>query len=272
MNNSIDTTLKKYNLYAFFLHFISGVVLASLFIISTGDITFNTDLYSYRITDIGVDDKTIEFSFGEEGDPKITVPGEALKTLVVLIFLITAIFHIFYYRSNLYYDELNKGYNRFRWLEYSITSTLMIFVLSIISGVKEYYSVFAICGLNIVLMSMGYFLELSTNIEVKIVALIVGFFALLTIFGIIYSNMIYNLQRARDLDFKIPEWVNFVVFPMLFWWISFGIVAILNTRSYGKPGYNYKTYEKYYIILSFISKAFMGYYLAFGLTREKPKT
>jgi len=272
MNNSIDTTLKKYNLYAFFLHFISGIVLAIIFFTIVGEINFNTDLFSYKITNIGADDRSIEFSFGEPGDPKITIKDELLKVFIVLIFLITSFFHLFYYRSEEYINEINKGYNRYRWLEYSITSTLMIFVLCIISSVKEYYAVFTICALNIVLMSMGFFLEQSDKRQVKIIALIVGFFALATIFSIIYASLIYNIQRAEDLGFDIPSWVKFVVFPMMLWWVSFGVIAILNTKNYTKPDYSYKRYEKYYIILSFLSKAFMGYYLAFGLIREKPKT
>jgi hypothetical protein len=47
----------------------------------------------------------------------------------------------------------------------------------------------------------------------------------------------------------------------------FGVVATLYVRNYGKPNFNFRTYERYYIILSYLSKAFMGYYLAFGLTR-----
>lgn len=272
MNISLsDKSLKNYNFYAFLLHFISGVVISIVFFTIVGEINFNTDLFSYKITKIGEGsgNRNVEFSFGKEGDPMIEIKDIFLKIIVVSIFLITSFFHLFYYKSNKYITEINKGYNRFRWIEYSITSTLMIFILCIISGVKEYYTVFSICALNILLMSMGYFLELSSLKEVKIVALVVGFFALTSIFSIIYANMIYNLKRAEDLDFDIPEWVKFVVFPMILWWISFGVVAILNTKNYGKPGYNYKRYEKYYIILSFLSKAFMGYYLTFGLTRKE---
>ena len=38
-----------------------------------------------------------------------------------------------------------------------------------------------------------------------------------------------------------------------------------------KKGYDFTRYERYYILLSYFSKAFMGYYLAFGLNRDPPR-
>ena len=63
-----------------------------------------------------------------------------------------------------------------------------------------------------------------------------------------------------------------VLTPMIFWWLSFGIIAILNFKAYKKKDYDFKRYERYYILLSYFSKAFMGYYLTFGLTRDSPDT
>ena len=54
---------------------------------------------------------------------------------------------------------------------------------------------------------------------------------------------------------------------MFFWYASFGVVATLYVKNFDKPGFSFRTYERYYIILSYLSKAFMGYYLTFGLTR-----
>lgn len=265
-----NISLKNYNKYAFLLHFLSAVGIIIYFIIKKGDINFNTNLYSYKIVDIeGERNEKVTFSFGEPGDPTIKISTEALKTIIVLIFLITAFFHIFYWLSPLYYKEINNGYNRYRWLEYSITATLMIFILCIISGLKEYNTVFLICILNISLMSLGYFLEMSNLIQVKIVCLVIGFFLLFSIFSFIYYSLIYNLKRANDIGYDVPNWIQIVLIPMIIWWISFGIVAIMQTVNMNKSNYTFKTYEKYYIFLSYASKAFMGYYLTFGLTRDK---
>lgn len=261
--------LKNLNFYAFLLHFISGVVIAGLLFGLVGDIDFNTNLYAYKIKKIkkGGD---IEFSFGEPGDPELENSSDALKTIVVLIFLITALFHFFYWRNKAYIDEVKSGKNRFRWVEYAITATLMIYIYNILSGVKDIYSSFLIVILNIVMISFGYFLEMSPDPKVKLSALIMGFFILTVIFGVSYYQFVLNLSAAKQ-DFDIPDWVYAVVIAMIFWWITFGVVAVLYYRAYIRGNLDFSRYEKYYIFLSFVSKAFMGYYITFGLTRDSPK-
>lgn len=261
--------LKKLNYYAFLLHLISGIVVAGILFGATDEINFNTTLYGYKIDTITGDGKSLTFTFGDDG-PKVVNSSEALKTIIVLIFLITALFHLFYWRSKRYIDEVRTGKNRFRWVEYAITASMMIYIYNILSGVKDLYTCFLIVILNIVMMSFGYFLEMSRTPESKLTAIIMGFFILSVIFGVAYYQFVANIEAAKD-TFDIPEWVYAVVIAMIFWWISFGVIAVLYYRAYLKGKMDFTRYEKYYVFLSFISKAFMGYYITFGLTRDSPK-
>lgn len=265
--------LSDLNYYAYLLHLASAVGIGFFFLYFSKEVKYNTDLYTYKITSINADNpKEITFGFGDGEGPKIAVSGLSLKILLVLIFLITAIFHFFYYTNYRYYKEVLGGRNRYRWVEYAITATLMIFVLSLISGVKEIYATLGIVCLTIVLMSFGYFFEMSKDPKVKLSAIILGFFILVATFSIILGNFVPNIISAKnDQDYEIPDWVYGVLFPMIFWWASFGIVTVLNYRAYRKKGYDFTRYERYYILLSYFSKAFMGYYLAFGLNRDPPK-
>ena len=158
--------LKNMNYYAFLLHLISGIVIAGLLFGAVGEINFNTTLYGYKIKTITSDGKTVTFDFGENG-PKIPLTSDNLKGIVVSIFILTALFHLYYWKSKRYIDEVKSGKNRFRWVEYAITSSLMIFVFCVISGVKDIYSVFLIVLFNMVLMSFGYFLETTDSLEGK---------------------------------------------------------------------------------------------------------
>ncbi len=265
--------LSKLNFYAYLLHLISAFVIGFYFLYFPKPVKYNTDLYSYKITDIDPNNpKNISFGFGDGEGPKIDVSGLALKIILIMIFLITASFHFFYYTNYRYYKEVLGGRNRYRWVEYGITATMMIFVLCLISGVKEIYSALATVFLSILMMSFGYFFEMNKDPKVKLSAIIMGFFALICIWSIILGQFIPNIISAKgDLDYKIPDWVYGVLFPMILWWISFGIITILNYKAYRKKDYDFTRYEKYYIILSYFSKAFMGYYLAFGLTRDAPE-
>ena len=261
--------LKKLNKYAFILHLVSALGLIILFSVKYANANFDLNLYTYRITKIEGDrDQNVTYSFGQQDDPKITITMEAVKGLIISIFIITALFHLFYWKSPLYASEIKQGFNRFRWLEYSITATLMIFVLSIISGVKEYYSVFELCAISISLMMLGYFLEQTNKFQVKLVSIFLGWFLLFVTFSVLISSLIKNVSDAEDTGKGIPGWIKFVLFPMLLWWMSFGVVSIFQVL-YQKRKTSFITYEKWYILLSFLSKLFMGYYIAFGLTRSK---
>ncbi len=265
--------LSKLNFYAYLLHLISAFAIGFYFLYFPKPVEYNTDLYSYKIKTIDpANPKNVTFGFGDGEGPKIDVSGLALKIILIMIFLITAGFHFFYYTNYRYYKEILGGRNRYRWVEYGITATMMIFVLCLISGVKEIYSALATVFLSILMMSFGFFFEMNKDPKVKLSAIIMGFFALVCIWSIILGQFIPNIISAKeDQDYKIPDWVYGVLFPMIFWWVSFGIVTILNYKAYRKKGYDFTRYEKYYIILSYLSKAFMGYYLAFGLSREAPE-
>ena len=264
-----NLSLKNLNYYAFLLHLVSGIVVAGILFGTTGEINFNTNLYGYKIDTITGDGQDLTFTYGDDG-PKVVNTSEALKTIIVLIFFITALFHLFYWRSRKYITEVESGKNRFRWIEYGITASMMIYIYNILSGVKDIYTCFLIVILNIVMMSFGYFLEMSKTSESKLTAIIMGFFILSVIFGVSYYQFVANIEAAKD-TFDIPGWVYAVVIAMIFWWVTFGVIAILYYKSYLRGNLNFSRYEKYYVFLSFFSKAFMGYYLTFGLTRDSPE-
>lgn len=264
-----NLTLTNLNYYAFLLHFISAIVVAGVLFGAVGDIKFNTTIYGYKIDSITNSAMDFTFKFGEDG-PKVRLSPDALKTIVVLIFFITSLFHFFYWKSRIYRDEVSTGKNRIRWIEYAITASLMIFIFTIISGVKDMYTVYFIVLFNIVLMSFGYFLEMSSDKGAKLISLIMGFFILTIIFSFTYYQFVQNIDAAKG-NYTIPNWVYGVVSAMILWWISFGVVGILYYKAYLRGDLDFTRYEKYYIFLSFISKAFMGYYITFGLTRDSPK-
>jgi len=255
-----NSLLKKLNYGAFSLHLISAFALIVTFAILRKKVNFDTGLWTYKITDISDDQRDITL----EPYSYLEVDTIALETILVLIFLITAIFHIYYAKSSFYTNEISKGYNRLRWLEYSITSTLMIFLLCIVSGVKDFDATLSLCTINATLMSFGYYFELSKDNMSKLIALSIGFILLLFIWFIIFRNFFSRVQEVKDAGTDLPFWIYSVLIPMFFWWTSFGIVA---TIQFMKGG-DFKKYEFYYIVLSYLSKAFMGYWLAYGMMRE----
>jgi hypothetical protein len=261
--------LTTLNYYATLLHALSAVGVTGAFYARGQEANFDTSLYSYKISSISFDDKNVGLEYYEV----VNVSTKAIESIIAAIFLITSFFHSFYatdgFGTGAYLNEIKRGYNRYRWLEYAITSTMMIFVLSIISGIKDYDTVYELCVLNAVLMSLGYFLEQGVNKEVKIVALVIGFLIVVAIFVTLFRNFYLRLNEVDNLGRDLPSWLNYVLVPMFLWWLSFGVVAALNVANQGRMDYDFARYEKYYIYLSFLAKANMGYYLTFGVTRDQ---
>lgn len=256
-----EDLLTKLNYGAFGLHLASAIGLITTFLIITKKVEFDTNLWTYKLDSISSDSRNINL----EAYDYLHVSTPAIQAILILIFLITAIFHLFYARSNFYKREIAKGFNRVRWLEYAVTSSLMIFLLCILSGVKDFDTVLSLCVINATIMSFGYYLELATDKLSKLLSLGIGFFLLLFIWFVIFRNFYYRIIEAKKLGRDIPIWIYGVLNPMFFWWCSFGFVAAVK---YLKEG-DFKKYEFYYIILSYLSKAFMGYYLAYGMLREE---
>ena len=253
--------LQKVNWGAFGLHLASAIGVAVAFGVMNKTANFDTNLWTYEVVNISDDDREIEMI----AEPYLHVSTIALETIIVAIFFITAMFHVFYATSSFYPTEISKGYNRVRWVEYAVTSSLMIFVLSIISGVKDFDSVILLTFMNFFLMSFGYFFEMSQKNEGKLVSIILGFLMLLVIWFVIFRNFGYRVSEVNKVSTrKIPVWVYGVLIPMFFWWSSFGLVALVRYFKGGDPN----KYEFMYILLSFLSKAFMGYYLTYGILRE----
>jgi len=225
---------------------------------------------------------------------------KTVEALIVLFFSITAGFHA-YYESNVngnYEKMIKNGNNWVRWIEYSITSTLMLYVIAILSGVKDegvYASIFSI---NIAMIYTGQLVEEYSEDEVEfmgkmvpkwIVPMTLGFVLLLAEFRVIIhsfnrniSNLndaVLKLKKYKDSDPKSPEgkkyqiylkfadklttpsWLKYTVYGLFAFFSSFGFVSLYGVLK-KEP---YEKTEKRYLLLSLISKAFLGSVVAYGL-------
>jgi len=58
-----------------------------------------------------------------------------------------------------YRTELQAGRNRIRWVEYSLSATLMIVLIAVVTGVSDTAAVIAIAGANISMILFGWLME-----------------------------------------------------------------------------------------------------------------
>lgn len=224
---------------------------------------------------------------------------KTVEELIVLFFAITSGFHA-YYAANVkgnYEKMIKNGNNWVRWIEYSITSTLMLYIIAILSGVKDegvYSSIFSI---NIAMIYAGQLVEEYAEDEIEFmgntvpkwtVPMTLGFVLLLTEFRVIISafnknisgvnSAILRFESYKDsslseerekydiyLKFadklKYPSWLNYTVYGLFAFFSSFGFISLYGVAT-KQP---YEKTEKMYLLLSLISKAFLGGFVAYGL-------
>ncbi len=60
-----------------------------------------------------------------------------------------------------YQRELANGANRFRWVEYSLSSSLMIVIIAMLPGVQDLAALVALAGVNVAMILFGWLMEVA---------------------------------------------------------------------------------------------------------------
>lgn len=91
-----------------------------------------------------------------------TVWEYPLAPAVAVFSLLSAVFHLIVALPpglGAYRRELEQGRNRFRWVEYSLSATLMIVIIATITGITEMAALIAIAAANISMILFGWVME-----------------------------------------------------------------------------------------------------------------
>ncbi len=62
-----------------------------------------------------------------------------------------------------YVAELERGRNRFRWVEYSLSSTLMIVLIALVTGITDLAALIGLGFANIAMILFGWLMEVGNN-------------------------------------------------------------------------------------------------------------
>lgn len=264
--------LKTLNWLAAFANGAITIGLIIYFLVKKGDITFNTDLYTFHIN-LNADDPANSVLTASK---TWSVTGTLMKVLVIVYFVFTTFFHVLYatncFGTGAYQRAILNQNNYFRWIEYAISSTIMTFLIAIISGVKGFDTVILLLFANVAMILCGQIVEAASGPnakQIRIVATVVGWTLLAGIVFTFFYSFFNALQDGKNNNFDIPTWVYLVIFPLVIWYASFGIVSILQAFVGKHNVEQYMKYEKWYILLSFLSKINLGLFIAFGLNRPK---
>jgi hypothetical protein len=91
------------------------------------------------------------------------VAGVRLAWATALFLWLSAFFHFLVASPvgfGAYVRELSRGRNRFRWVEYSFSATLMIVLIALITGVTDLAALVAIAFANAAMILFGWVMEI----------------------------------------------------------------------------------------------------------------
>jgi hypothetical protein len=165
-----------------------------------------------------------------------------------------------------YVKNLKKGANYARWMEYSITSSLMLVVIAMLSGIFDMSTLILLFFLNMMMILFGWMMELhnQTTAKTNWTAFYFGCLAGIVPWVVI---ALYFFSAVAEPGAQVPTFVYFIL-PILF--VFFNIFAINMVLQYKKVGKwsDYLYGERVYIILSLLAKSVLAWQVFAGTLRS----
>ena len=242
--------LKRFNLIMGFLHLVQGIFMIVVSNDTTYPIFTNYLAFNVEVRALQPDPQLYyELRFGPA---------------VAVFLLISAVAH--FYLSTVgygkYVSNLKKGMNPIRFYEYALSSSLMIVLIGMLSGLWDLGAIILIFGLNAMMNLFGVLMELHNQTTKKTdwTAYIYGCVAGIIPWIVIFMFFLGSVNSGDD---KPPAFV-YAIIPTLF--VFFNIFAINMVLQYKKVG-RWKDYlfgERVYIILSLTSKSVLAWLIFAG--------
>ena len=245
--------LRGYNVLAGFLHLIQAAGLTYVLTLLENQILFPV---------------TIDYPTGPPGVP---LPPERVELFdinigagVVAFLLLSALFHflisspMFFSR---YREGLKKNHNYFRWVEYSLSSSIMIWLIAQLTGVSDFAALVGIFAVN---ASMIFFGALQEKYETpgngKGLPFIFGSMTGIVPWLII---VVYTIQPGGENAAEIPGFVYGIIVALFLFFNTFAFNQAFQYRKVG-AWKNYLFGEATYITLSLVAKSVLAWQVFSG--------
>lgn len=185
--------------------------------------------------------------------------------LAVALFLgLSALFHFIVSSGNFfkrYSASLLKNQNIFRWVEYSLSSSVMIVLIAQICGIADIAAIISIFGVNASMILFGWLQEKYT--QPKDGDLLPFWFGCIA--GIVpwIGLLIYVISPGSNSEAQVPIFVYGIIVSLFLFFNSFALVQYLQYKGKGKWN-NYLRGERAYIVLSLVAKSALAWQIFSG--------
>ena len=152
-----------------------------------------------------------------------------------------------------YERDLRGGINRFRWVEYSFSASIMVALICLYSGITGIAALIAILGANVAMILFGWVQELMNPPGRSSTTMLAFWFG--TLAGLApWIALTINLTGADEL----PGFVIGIFVSLFAFFMSFGLNQWLQYRGIG-PWHDYAFGEKVYLVLSLAAKSALAW-------------
>jgi hypothetical protein len=191
-----------------------------------------------------------------------------LGPAVALFLLLSALAHFITILPSVYpwyIKNLKKHINVIRWYEYSLSSSVMIVLISLLVGIYDFSTLLLLFGINASMNLFGLVME-QINQDRKDVNWLPFIFGCIA--GIIPWIVIFlHFQGAiSSAEVEVPTFVYFIVFSLFAVFNVFALNMFLQYKKIG-PWKSYVFGEKIYIFLSLFAKTLLAWQVWSGTLR-----
>lgn len=246
--------LRKFNLFMGFLHLVQGIlmlVLSTDFALPITSAFLEFDPIKQQLTPV------TETAFEIQIGPLVAI---FLFLSALAHFALSAIPSI----NKWYVANLKKGMNLARWIEYSLSSSIMIVVIAMLAGMYDGVSLILLFFLNAMMILFGWVMEVHNQTTTKTNWLSYWFGC---IAGIIpWIAIGFYLFGAGNEFGDAPSFVYWIYLSIFLFFNVFAINMILQYQKIGRwKDYLYGEYM--YIILSLVAKSLLAWQVWAGTLR-----
>lgn len=180
----------------------------------------------------------------------------------VFLFLSAAAHAVVYFSGKRYTDSIRKGVNPYRWVEYALSSSIMIVLIATLFGIYDIASLLLIFAVNASMNFFGLVME-QLNAGAEKTKVNWGPFAWGSLAGIApwIAILLYMFGTG---NFDLVPWFVWAIVGTYF--VAFNAFPVNMVLQYKRVG-KWKDYiygERVYIVLSLAAKSALAWLVLFG--------
>ena len=163
-----------------------------------------------------------------------------------------------------YSRNLDKGINHARWMEYSLSASLMIVVIAMLVGIQDIASLILVFSLNATMILFGWLMELH-NQYTETTSWLPYWFGVFA--GVVpWIAIAVYLAGSGNEAGGPPGFVYAIFFTIFLFFNTFAVNMVLQYKRVGRWR-DYLYGERAYIILSLVAKSALAWQVFGGTLR-----